>query len=36
VAGLERAYRNDPTIQKPFDPDRFGLDVAKGLQAAAP
>jgi CheY-like chemotaxis protein len=35
VAGLDQAYRNDPTIQKPFDPDRFGADVAKGLQAGA-
>ena len=36
VAGLEQAYRNDPTIQKPFDPERFGFEVAKGLQAALP
>jgi CheY-like chemotaxis protein len=36
TSGLEQPYRNDPTIQKPFDPGRFGIDVAKGLQAAAP
>jgi CheY-like chemotaxis protein len=34
TAGLEQAYRNDPTIQKPFDPERFGFEVARGLQAS--
>jgi len=33
TAGLDQPYRNDPTIQKPFDPERFGVEVARGLQA---
>ena len=31
AGGLDVHRRGHPTIQKPFDPDRFGLDVLNGL-----
>lgn len=34
-AGLAGPYSGHPTIKKPLDHDRFGRDVAAGLQQAA-